>query len=122
MYIYENDVENPQVDKVINIAPGFHTSIAISRVDTVLLPKPWGFCDAETINYGDKYYGEDAKPFGLYNEKQCLIDCFGRKIIEVCGCHPHFYEPAVKQSSGKFNSERTNSTNPGKPDFSKAGA
>ena len=49
VYIYDNNQLQPQIDRAINVAPGFHTSIALKRKDYVLLPKPWGDCDEETL-------------------------------------------------------------------------
>ncbi|CAF0785654.1 unnamed protein product [Brachionus calyciflorus] len=84
-----NQTTSPHSTVPFSVAPGFETSLGISRQFKSSLPKPYSNCNGDTSNlnvFNSKLFRLISLKNISYNQRLCIDLCFQDLIIQECKC------------------------------------
>lgn len=103
-YLFVNDNSNePLFDSEgISLSPGFETDVVIKKTVVERQASPYSDCIRNTCSfdsYDSDLFKKTLKTSKYYTQKNCLLICLQRHIVQNCGCYipkiPNFDDSRV---------------------------
>ncbi|RNA14255.1 Amiloride-sensitive sodium channel subunit, partial [Brachionus plicatilis] len=70
------------------VSPGYSTDIALERIKTKQMPKPYSECIENLGSIDSEYYRKVIRSNLTYRQSECLSSFFYFEINEKCKCSP----------------------------------
>lgn len=110
--------DNPKLiimpdEQGIELQPGTHSSIAITKQVVKNLPEPYNICVTQSCQYNSSLFEMTINLTGFYSQRYCFELCYQESMIANCGCYDENlikyinYNSSLVSCSEKFSFNQT---------------